>query len=243
MKELEPDSKKKTEMRPENHPEYGKWRLNLGVLAISGASSVGKSTFVEWVTKIYGIPNQNKIEIGKIVREVGQVDQTTTKYIPENLDVDWAINDMQKNILASASTPTQNNPTTILESRFVGVITEKVKRENPNISVKTILIKASMEERLNRLQKRNPESSREDLEKDVRERDLLDRTRLKDTDSKFEDHFDERYFDFVIDSSGKNPKEVFEVLHEWLLKNGYISKKEGVKNIPAGGQIFPNPSA
>lgn len=198
------------------------WKFNnCGVLIISGQIATGKTTLVDTLSKMYRIP---AIKIGKIIRQItdtlkkeGPIDRT------EN--VDSAMDALQKEIIRNADA---NNPQ-ILESRFAAIIASREKETNfqkksPPVS---ILLTASKDATIDRILSRNSRLSKDDAGKKLRERSEDD---LRLAKEKFGDNvvnlFGPEYFDLTIDTDEKTPKEVVEIVHNWLLEKGYVVKKE-----------------
>lgn len=219
------------------------WQFNkeCGVLTISGGIATGKTTLTDILSKIYKVPT---IKIGEIIREITDTSKQEDP-IERTDDVNDAMDSLQEEVMRDANA---KNPR-IMESRFAAIIADKEKKASlqKKLPIISILLTTSRDEAIKRILDRDKNHS---LSEEEAGKKLDDRTKddLELAHKKFgtdiENIFDYKYFDLVINTDKMDQTEVAETVHNYLLENNFISKKEDqASSLPTEHQIFPSPSA
>jgi cytidylate kinase len=166
-------------------------------ITISGTPGSGKTTVARLLEKKLGLKH---IYLGMIFRELADKEKMTLeefgKYCEEHPEIDNELDDRQLEILKKGDI--------ILEGRLAGWLAYRNK-----IPAFKILIDADLDTRASRIVDRE-EGSIEKRKKEIQEREKCEAKRYKDyygVNLK-----DKSFYDIVIDSKNKTPKEIVELI-------------------------------
>ena len=172
-------------------------------ITISGNPGSGKSTVAKLLEKKLGI---KYVYSGMIFRELAEKYNMTLgefgEYCEENSDIDKELDVRQLEILKKGNV--------ILEGRLAGWLAH-----NNNISAYKVAIITDLDIRAKRIVNRE-KGSVETRKKEILERERSENSRYKkyyNIDLK-----DTSIYDIVIDSGGKNPEEIVEIIIQKLDK-------------------------
>ncbi|MDP2585617.1 MAG: AAA family ATPase [Candidatus Levybacteria bacterium] len=228
-----------TKITNESAPNKEFWKINFGVLTISGDIGTGKTTLADILAKKYGIPEERNIKIGQELRSAtNTIDEEGP--IERSDDVNNNFDSMQKTIIENAD----EKHSYILESRLAGIMAYQERKSSPELPIVSILLTASPDTIFNRIKGRRSGLSKDEIAKKVRERTKSDLDLGKEKyGENIESLFDFKYFDLIIDTDSMSSEQIVALIHGYLLEYGFISKKEDEsKASPMEHQIFPNPN-
>ena len=201
----------------ENLISKEKYKLNLGGITISGPSGTGKTTLARLAAERYQIPNQRNIKIGDLMRKA-QNKQKEEGAIERPLNLDEQMDQSQRTLIQQA---TINEPF-ILEGRLSGFITKQEREKNPNLPVISILLTASYNKSIERIKKRNPSMTENEIAQKSAERAANDLQIWKGIHPELNDPYNPAYYDIIINTDSLNPQEVLEHIHNELLQRGKV---------------------
>lgn len=227
------------------------WRTRFGVIVISGLPGSGTTSVAADLAAKYGIPGENLITIGNIMRNYNR--EITGREIlgPMNEDLrtrslDEELDQITTNAVDNANT---TNPM-IIEAQLGGYMAKKAvdKAFNKNgalgAPVIKILFYARLDERKKRIQKRelvkNPEYhlSLKEISRLTHERQNSDLKKWRDAHPELEgviplvlgakDENGEPIYDYELDTSDITQIQVTDRIHRWLTQIGLVQEDRNV---------------
>lgn len=215
------------------------WKFNFSVLTISGKSGTGKTTLANNLAERYSIPKKRNIKVGELFFRIFPRKTNKDGFMPREITVDERVDNFQANLMRKAKT---SHPY-LLEGRLSGAIAYEEKINLPHLPVVSILLTASPDIEIDRLQKRNPELTRDQIIRIKKDREKKDLKLWRKIHKNLDNPNDPKFFNFVINTDSMSNEQVFIYVNSLLQEFGHISKKEDKTNaIPTEHQIFPKPS-
>ena len=181
-------------------------KIILGGIPGSGKGTIAKLLAKKYNLKIYSIGNIRRNiakSKGLTIEQLNELDENQSDYSKTS---DKQVDDFQKNLSNK-----ENN--FVIDGRLSAIFI-------PNADLK-IYLDANLDERAKRiLQHKRPEESFSDIEetkKKILERQVSDAKRYKQIYG-IEDYTNKKYYDLIINTTNKTPKEIFEIIEKIIKK-------------------------